>query len=155
MLYNQCRQLKGLLESTNEKPREALDFLTKSVTKTINKIAEIADVSIWPTRNSTGDNDNEGKDSDNNLKASEGDKTPGVDNAEKKQSVNLPDPSKLTSCSRDDITTFVKKLCKTDDCQLKEVDILKSTQKSKRVTPWLCLKTKPTSKEQIKHFCLR
>ena len=88
-------------------------------------------------------------DSDHDLKASESDETPGVDNAEK-----LTDPSKLTSCSRNDITTFVKKLCKTDDCQLKEVDILKSKQKSKLVTPWLCLKTKPTSEEQIKFFCL-
>ena len=83
------------------------------------------------------------------MKASDSDKTPGVENAEK-----LPDPSKLTSCSRNDITTFVKKLCKTDDCQLKEVDILKSKQKSKLVTPWLRLKTKPTSEEQIKFFCL-
>ena len=136
MLYDQCKQLKGLLESNNENPRVALDFLTKSVTKTIDEIAEIADVSFRPTRNSTGDNDNEGKDSDNDLKASESDET------QKKQSVNLPDPSKLTSCSRNDITTFVKKLCKTDDCQLEEVDILKSTQKSKLVTPWLRLKKK-------------
>ena len=48
----------------------------------------------------------------------------------------------------------MKKLCKTDDGQLKEVDILKSTQKSRLVTPWLRLKTKPTSEEQIKFFCL-
>ena len=109
MLYNQCKQLKGLLESNNENPRVALDFLTKSVTKSIDKIAHIADVSFRATRNSTGDNDNEGKDSDNNLKASESDGTPGVDNVEKKQSVNLPDPSKLTSCYRNDIITFVKK----------------------------------------------
>ena len=140
MLYDQCKQLKGLLESNNENPREALDFLTESVTKTIDKIAHIADVSFRPTRNSTGDNDDEEKDSDNESKASDSDKTPGVDNAEK-----LPDPSKLTSCSRNDITTFVKKLCKTDDCQLKEVDILKSKQKRTLVTHWLCLKKKHKS----------
>ena len=147
MLYNQCKQLKGLPESNNENPREALDFLTESVTKTIDKIAHIADVSFRPTRNSTGDDDDEENDSDNESKAPDGDETPGVDNA-------LPDPSKLMSCSRNDITTFVKKLCKTDDCQLKEVDVLKSKQRSKLVTPWLCLKTKPTSEEQIKFFCL-
>ena len=66
-------------------------------------------MSFWPTRNSTGDNNDEEKDSDNDSKASDSEETPGVDNAEKKQSANLPDPSKLTSCSRDDITTFVKK----------------------------------------------
>ena len=77
MLYNQCKQLKGLLESNNENPRVALDFLTKSVTKTINKITEIADVSIRPTSNPTGDNDDEEKDSDNNMKSSEGDKLLG------------------------------------------------------------------------------
>ena len=36
------------------------------------------------------------------------DDSAGVDDAEKKQNIDLPDPSKLTSCSRDDITTFVK-----------------------------------------------
>ena len=112
MLYDQCKQLKGLLKSNNENPRVALDFLTKSVTKTINKIAKIADVSIWPTCDSTDDNDNKAKNSDHNSNASDSDKTPGADNAEKKQNVDLPDPSKLTSCSRDDITTVVKKLCK-------------------------------------------
>ena len=89
MLYNQCKQLKGLLKSNNENPRVALDFLTKSVTKTIDKIAHIADVSFWPTRNSTGDNNDEEKDSDNKSKASDGDETPGVDNA-------LSDTSKLS-----------------------------------------------------------
>ena len=69
MLYDQCKQLKGLLESNNETPQVALDFLTESVTKTIKKIAHIADVSFWPTRNSTGDNNNEEKDIDNNSKA--------------------------------------------------------------------------------------
>ena len=91
-------------------------------------------------------------DSDNNLKASESDETPGVDNAEKKQSVNLPDPSKLTSCSRDDITTFVKKLCKTDDCHLKEIDILKSKHTSKLVSRWLLLKKNLQVQNRLNSF---
>ena len=85
------------------------------MTKTIEKIAEIADVSIRPTCDSADDNDDEAKNSDNDSNASDGDDTADwMDDAEKKQNVDLPDPSKLTSCSREDITAFVTKLYKTD-----------------------------------------
>ena len=35
----------------------------------------------------------------------------GEDNPKRKETLDLPDPSKLTSCSREDITAFVTKLC--------------------------------------------
>ena len=66
-----------LLKSDNEIPRAALDFLTKSVIKTIDKIAEIADVSIWPTYGSTDNNNDEVKTSDNDSNASDGGDTAG------------------------------------------------------------------------------
>ena len=138
--------------------------MTNFVTKTIKKIAEIADVSIWPTCNSTDDDDDDAKDSDNNneidshpdansANASDGDNksnggkkdasaADGEDNPKRNQTLDLPDPSKLTSCSREDITAFVTKLCETDDCNLEEIDILKTKEKGDLVTPWLLLKKK-------------
>ena len=127
--------MSDLLKHGNANAAATHALLKNYMIKTINDIVEIVDVSVMPIKDgNTNEEDSEQNNATNNASSEEDDPRQRQFNGAKAKTKTTPDlldPSRLESCSREDITTFVAKLCKIEGCDLEEKDIQKLKIKGK------------------------
>ena len=160
-LYDECKKLSCLLEHGKEDVGAARAHLTHYMGKTISEIAKIADVPIDLSCESI-DNDGNCKEPDKNsndddfpINPQNKQRKKNHVRAEKQETLTLKELFNMTSCTREDITTFLRDLIDSDNnCDLIEIDMRRTGTKGELVRPWLQGEKIPKTKKQMNFFCL-
>ena len=157
-------QFSQLHEYIGEKNVKAVNYLTGTMTDTFVKIAGICKVNTEVVYDFGSDSNEDSCLDDDDDEDGQGDKEEpqdgkqpskegdekGEDDGEREQHNELPDISSIKSCSREDITEFIAKMCSSDEkCELRGVKAI-----GRIMREWLQLSKTPKGPNQMDFFYL-